>query len=201
MSTVKKPRSNSKRRVMLLGLLGALVALGISTRIWITVQPAVGTVKIPLIEVAGSDAATAVAALAVVALAGSLAAMIAGKIARWIIAVILLLAGGGIAGSGIVVLSDPVAAAATKVGEATGLNASDGVYHVGIWPWFAILAGLLLVAAALLLAITGRHWKSSRKYARDAAAGAPASGGQASEGRIDEITGWDSLSRGDDPTG
>lgn len=201
MSTVKKPRSNSKRRVMLLGLLGALIALGISTRTWITVQPAVGTVKIPLIEVAGSDAATAVAALAVVALAGSLAAMIAGKIARWIIAVILLLAGGGIAGSGIVVLSDPVAAAATKVGEATGLNASDGVYDVGIWPWFSILAGLLLVAAALLLAITGRHWKSSRKYARDAAAGAPASGGEASEGRIDEITGWDSLSRGDDPTG
>lgn len=200
MSKEPKPRRSTKRSVMLLGLLGAVLAMATSTRTWINVQPEVGNVKIPLIEVAGSDAATAVAALAVVALAGALAAMIAGKIARWIIAVILLLAGAGIAGSAISVLSDPVFAAATKVGEATGLNSSGGAYNLTIWPWAAVLAGLVLVGTALLLGLTSRNWAGSRKYARDAAdsSGKPAKA--ATEGKIDEISGWDSLSRGDDPT-
>ena len=201
MSTTTKTRRSTKRSVMLLGLVGAVLALATSTRTWINVQPEVGSVKIPLIQVAGSDAATAVAALAVVALAGSLAAMIAGKIARYIIAVILLLAGCGIAGAGISVLSDPVFAAATKVGEATGLNTSGGDYDLTPWPWFSVLAGAILAASALLLGITGRNWAGSGKYARDAEATAPGTAAAGPAGPIDEISGWDSLSRGDDPTG
>lgn len=201
MSEETKPRMGSKRNVMLLGLFGAVLALATSTRIWINVQPEVGSVRIPLIEVAGSDAAAAVAALAVVALAGSLAAMIAGKVARWIIAAILLLVGGGIIASAVSVLADPVLAATTKVGEATGLNASGGAYDVTFWPWAAALAGAVLVADAVLLAVAGRHWAGSRKYSRDAAATAAGLPGAASNGPIDEISGWDSLSRGDDPTG
>jgi uncharacterized membrane protein (TIGR02234 family) len=201
LSQQQKPRGGSKRNVMLLGLAGAVLALATSTRTWINVQPEVGSVKIPLIEVAGSDAAAAVAALAVVALAGSLAAMIAGKAARWIIAAILLLVGGGIIASAVSVLADPVLAAATKVGEATGLNASGGDYDVTFWPWAAALAGAVLVANAVLLAVSGRHWTGSRKYARDAAATASGPAAAAQDGQIDEISGWDSLSRGDDPTG
>lgn len=201
MSEETKPRRGSKRNVMLLGLFGAVLALATSTRTWINVQPEVGSVKIPLIEVAGSDAAAAVAALAVVALAGSLAAMIAGKAARWVIAAILLLVGGGIAAAAVSVLADPVLAAATKVGEATGLNTSGGDYDVTFWPWAAALAGAVLVANAVLLAVAGRHWTGSRKYARDASATAAGLPAAAQDGQIDEISGWDSLSRGDDPTG
>lgn len=201
MSGQQKTRRGSKKNVMLLGLAGAVLALATSTRTWINVQPEVGSVKIPLIEVAGSDAAAAVAALAVVALAGSLAAMIAGKAARWVIAAILLLVGGGIAAAAVSVLADPVLAAATKVGEATGLNTSGGDYDVTFWPWAAALAGAVLVANAVLLAVAGRHWAGSRKYARDASATAAGLPAAAQDGQIDEISGWDSLSRGDDPTG
>ncbi|GAA5226194.1 Trp biosynthesis-associated membrane protein [Paeniglutamicibacter antarcticus] len=196
-----KPKRSAKRTVLLLGLLGSVLALATSTRTWIKVQPEVGTVKIPLIEVAGSDAAAAVAALAIVALAGTLAAMIAGKIARYIIAAIMLLAGGGIAASAISVISDPVFAAATKVGDATGLNNSGGKYDLGFWPYVAVLGGLVLVAAAVQLGLTGRSWAGSRKYSREAPAPAAGTAESAPEGKIDEIDGWDSLSRGDDPTG
>lgn len=193
-----KAKRSTKRTVLLLGLLGAVMALATSTRTWIRVQPEVGTVKIPLIEVAGSDAAAAVAALAIVALAGTLAAMIAGRIARYIIAGIMLLAGGGIAGSAISVISDPVFAAATKVGDATGLNNSGGEYELAFWPYLAVLGGLVLVAAAVQLGVTAGSWAGSRKYSREAPAPAAEA---AAEGKIDEIDGWDSLSRGDDPTG
>ena len=196
----KTPRWGTKRVVMLLGLVGAVLALATSTRIWITVQPEVGSVKIPLIEVAGSDASAAVAALAVVALAGSLAALIAGKVARYIIAAIMLLAGGGIVASAIAVLANPVAAAATKVGEATGLNTAGGDYQVSFWPYAAALAGVVLVLNALVLAIAGHTWAGSKKYARDNAAAARRADQANSTGPIDEIDGWDSLSRGDDPT-
>lgn len=194
------PRWGTKRVVMLLGVLGAVLALATSTRIWITVQPEVGTVKVPLIEVAGSDASAAIAALAVVALAGSLAALIAGKVARYIIAGILLLVGGGIAVSAGSVLGNPVSAAAATVGEATGLNAAGGDYHVSLWPYVAMLAGVILALNALVLAVAGRTWAGSKKYARDVEAGAAARDSKRASGPIDEIDGWDSLSRGDDPT-
>lgn len=201
MSNKKTGRLGTKRNVMLLGLLGAVVALATSTRIWITVQPQMGNVKIPLIEVAGSDAATAVAALAVVALAGSLAAMIAGKVARYIIAVILLLVGAGVIASALSVLVDPVAAASTKVGEATGLNAAGADYALSIWPYVAVLGGIILIVNAAVLAVAGRHWAGSRKYARDAQTVRDQAAAASGNGQIDEISGWDSLSRGDDPTG
>ncbi|GAA1495866.1 Trp biosynthesis-associated membrane protein [Paeniglutamicibacter kerguelensis] len=200
MTNTKTPRWGTKRVVMLLGLVGAVLALATSTRIWITVQPEVGSVKIPLIEVAGSDASAAIAALAVVALAGSLAALIAGKVARYIIAGILLLAGGGIIASSVAVLANPVSASATKVGEATGLNTAGGDYQVSFWPYVAVLAGVLLVLNALVLAIAGHTWAGSKKYARDNAAAAAQRDSANSTGPIDEIDGWDSLSRGDDPT-
>ena len=200
MSTTPTPRWGTKRMVMLLGVIGAVLALATSTRTWITVQPEVGSVKIPLIEVAGSDASAAIAALAVVALAGSLAALIAGKIARYVISGILLLVGGGIIASALAVLGNPVTAAAAKVGEATGLSTAAGDYQVSFWPYVAACAGLVLVVNALILAVAGRTWAGSKKYSRDAATAADSTEPAAPTGRIDEIDGWDSLSRGEDPT-
>ncbi|GAA4370858.1 Trp biosynthesis-associated membrane protein [Paeniglutamicibacter cryotolerans] len=188
-----------KRNVILASVIGAVLTLATSTRTWITVFPETSSVKIPNIVVAGSDAATAVAALAVVALAGSVAAAIAGKVARWIIAVVILGAGIGIAGSALVAALNPVGAAASKVGDATGLKTITADYSVTLWPWVAVVAGVWLVASAVLLAVAGRGWASSKKYARaEAASGAEAATGD--EVEMDQINGWDSLSRGEDPT-
>lgn len=192
----------SKRNVVFAGVIGAVLTLATSTRIWINVIPESGAVKIPPIDVAGADAATAVAALAVVALAGSVAAAIAGKIARWIIAVVILGSGIGIALSALAAGTNPAGAAATKVGEATGLANISAGYSVSMWPWVAVATGAWLVIVAVLLAIAGRGWAASKKYARSdsAAQAGGAAAGEKPEGKLDQIDGWDSLSRGEDPT-
>lgn len=210
----------SKRYVVFAGVLGGIAGLAMSTRTWIHVVPAHGAINVQPFDVSGKDAATAVAALAVVALAGSVAAAIAGRMARWIIAVLVFLSGLGIAGSAATALADPVAAAVSKVGASAGTLRIQGDYQVTFWPWCTVLVGLWIMAAAIWLAVASRHWKTSRKYtpvtaptgaggaAEGAATGQAAAGhgeadgedGTGPAGVLDEIDGWDSLSRGDDPT-
>ena len=210
----------SRRNVLAGALLGAAAALATTTRTWIRVVPDAAAVRIPQIDVAGSDAATAVAALAVVALAGGLAAAIAGPVARRIIAVLLVAAGAGIVAASVGVVLDPQGAAAGVVGTATGMPAVAGTYTVLAWPWIAAAAGAWMALVGVVLFFAGRGWKGSRKYAGAAASGAEASGAAQPEGTVqpggtpqphstvrppadgplDEIDGWDSLSRGEDPT-
>ena len=63
-------------------------------------------------------------ALALVALAGGLAASIAGRIARWIITAIIVLAAAGIVAAAATVLADPLAAAQGSIAAATGVTGS-----------------------------------------------------------------------------
>ncbi|MGP5162610.1 Trp biosynthesis-associated membrane protein [Arthrobacter rhombi] len=218
----------SKRMVVSSGVIGAIAALAMSTRTWIHVIPSSGAINVQPFTVSGDDAATAVAALAVVVLAGSVAAAIAGRLARWVIAVLILLSGLGITASAISALSDPVSAAVSTVGEAAGTLKVQGDYDVTFWPWLTVVIGIWIMATAAWLAVAGHRWKASRKYTPapavqsapapgadpsstdDAAATepGPASAGLAvtpaapeGEDSMDEIDGWDSLSRGEDPTG
>ncbi|WP_372697785.1 Trp biosynthesis-associated membrane protein [Arthrobacter sp. JSM 101049] len=206
----------SKRYVVFAGVIGGIAGLAMSTRTWIHVVPAQGAINVQPFDVSGQDAATAVAALAVVALAGSVAAAIAGRFARWVIAVLVFLSGLGITGSAATALSDPVAAAVSKVGTAAGTLRIQGDYQVTFWPWCTLVVGIWIMGAAIWLAVASRRWKTSRKYTPATAATgvagaapgptAPDDGGAARDdeagraGTMDEIDGWDSLSRGDDPT-
>lgn len=209
----------SKRYVVFAGVLGGIAGLAMSTRTWIHVVPASGAINVREFDVSGQDAATAVAALAVVVLAGSVAAAIAGRLARWIIAVLVLLSGLGIAASALTALSDPVAAAVSKVGAAAGTMRIQGDYQVTFWPWLTVAIGVWIMASAIWLAVAGRRWKASRKYTpaavaatgepgdspASASASAAATGGNPApkpheSAVLDEIDGWDSLSRGEDPT-
>jgi uncharacterized membrane protein (TIGR02234 family) len=271
-----RPGGISKRAVVFAGVLGALAALGTTTRTWIHVIPSPGAINVAPFDVPGSDAASSVAALAIVVLAGSVAAAIAGRFARYVIAVLMFLAGIGIAAAAIGVVLDPMATAATTVGAATGTATVKGEYLLRFWPWVTVAAGAWIVLCSIVLAVAGRGWGLSRKYAAPAgtgtadrgtgtggaggagatgagtagsagavgAAGAPggahaggahpttrgagatnaamgngqagaaapgtgetgnggpANGGTAdAEAQLDEIDGWDSLSRGEDPTG
>jgi hypothetical protein len=84
-----------------------------------------------------------------------------------------------------------------------------------IWPWSAILGGVILVIAGIAVIVTSRSWPgASRRYqavrfepaddsasAFDDAASEPdgaTPGGPVS--RDDAIDNWDELSRGEDPT-
>jgi uncharacterized membrane protein (TIGR02234 family) len=199
----KRPATPAWARKSTLVLLVAVLALavfGTTTQTWMTVtldpnQVGQAGAAQSTLEVQGSKAATAVTALALVALAGGLAAAIAGRIARWIIIGIIVLASAGIVAAAATVLADPLAAAQGAIAAATGVTGSQAQVAVTAFPVLAVVAGCLLALSALLIIPAGRHWKTRTKY------DVPAAGSTAAtSGPVDEIDSWDRLSRGDDPT-
>ena len=199
-----------KSTVVLLIAVLALAVFGTTTQTWLTVhldpqQLGQGTAVQDGLQVQGSKAATTVTALALVALAGGLAASIAGKVARWVITGIVVLAAGGIIAAAATVLSDPLAAAQGSIAAATGVSGSTADVSVTAFPVLAVVAGSLLAVGGLLVVPAGRHWKTRTKY--DTAAHGATEHGTAEPGTpgaptgpVDEIDSWDRLSRGDDPT-
>jgi uncharacterized membrane protein (TIGR02234 family) len=189
-----------KSTLVLLIAAMALAAFGTTTQTWLTVHLDPGQLGQAVnsqdgLQVQGSKAATTVTALALVALAGGLAASIAGRIARWVITAIIVLASAGIVTAAVTVMADPLAAAQGSIAAATGITGSSVQVSVSVFPALAVVTGVLLGLGALLIIPAGRHWKARTKY--DAAA--PGTPG-APEGPADEIDSWDRLSRGDDPT-
>jgi uncharacterized membrane protein (TIGR02234 family) len=198
-SSRRTPAWARKSTLVLLIAVLALAVFGATTQTWITVtldpsQAGQAGAARDALEVQGSKAATAVTALALVALAGGLAAAIAGRIARWIITAIIVLASAGIVAAAATVLANPLAAAQGSIAEATGITGSQAQVAVTAFPVLAVVAGCLLALAGLAVPPAGRYWKARTKY------DAPAAGSAAATGPVDEIDSWDRLSRGDDPT-
>lgn len=194
----RTPALRRKGVVVLATVIAALAAFGSTTQTWLSVTLPQTAVQTPSIQVPGSDAATAVTAFALVGLAAALAASIAGRAARWIIAVILAVAGAGIVFSSVAVATDPAASAAPAIGEALGVTSEAGVSVTATaMPWLAVLAGLLLVLCAVWLLIAGRGWRTARRYEKSVGRNRSAK----ADANADEIANWDSLSRGEDPTG
>lgn len=209
-----------KSTVVLLIAVLALAVFGSTTQTWLTVhldpqQLGQGTAVRDGLQVQGSKAATTVTALALVALAGGLAASIAGKVARWVITGIIVLAAAGIIAAAATVLGDPLAAAQGSIAAATGVSGSTADVSVTAFPVLAVVAGSLLAVGGLLVVPAGKHWKTRTKY--DTAAQGTTHQGSAGQGSteqgttrpgspgapagpVDEIDSWDRLSRGDDPT-
>ncbi|MDQ0664759.1 putative membrane protein (TIGR02234 family) [Arthrobacter ulcerisalmonis] len=185
--------------VLLITLL-ALAAFGTTTQTWMTAtldpnQMGQAGAGQSAIQVQGSKAATTVTALALVALAGGLAAAIAGRIARWVITAIIVFASAGVVTAAATVLADPLAAAQGSIAAATGVSGSQARVDLTPFPVLAVVAGCVLALAALLILPASRYWKTRTKYDAAGAAGtAPAAG------PVDEIDSWDRLSRGEDPT-
>ncbi|MEC5181312.1 Trp biosynthesis-associated membrane protein [Arthrobacter sp. CG_A4] len=194
------PRWARKSTLVLVIAALALAVFGTTTQIWLTVlldpaQLGQAVTSREGLQVQGSKAATTVTALALVALAGGLAASIAGRMARWIITAIILLAAAGIVGAAAIVLGDPQAAAQGSVAAATGITGSNAQVGVTVFPALAVVIGSLLGLSALAIVPAGRYWRARTKY--DAAAAGTA---VSPAGPSDEIDSWDRLSRGDDPT-
>ncbi|MEV4954182.1 Trp biosynthesis-associated membrane protein [Paenarthrobacter nitroguajacolicus] len=190
----QSPRWARKSTIVLATTILALAVFGATTQTWIDVRLDPTGASNSDLHVQGSKAATAVTALAVVALAGGLAASIAGKIARWIIAVLITLSAAGIVLAAVTVILDPLGAAQGSIAAATGVSGGQADAAVTAFPVVAIVAGCLLAVCAIVLPLAGRHWTSRTKY--DAAARVKKSGSEP----VDEIDSWDSLSRGEDPT-
>ncbi|MFF1830663.1 Trp biosynthesis-associated membrane protein [Paenarthrobacter sp. NPDC058040] len=193
-SASAQPRWARKSTLVLGMVILAFAVFGATTQTWITVHLDPATASTPDLQVQGSKAATAVTALALVSLAGGLAASIAGRVARWIIAAIIALSAVGIILAAVTVMGNPLGAAQGSIAGATGVSGGQADVATTLFPLAAIVAAGLLGVGAVILPLAGRYWKSRTKYDK---AGSGASG---RTGPVDEIDSWDSLSRGEDPT-
>ncbi|MFJ7750798.1 Trp biosynthesis-associated membrane protein [Arthrobacter sp. NPDC097144] len=178
MSTPTK-RWQRKGTVIMAAVLFGIAAFATTTRTWLDVQLPRTAVQTPDLAVSGSDAATAVTAFAVVAITAGLAASIAGPVARWIVSVILLISGAGIAAASWTVINDPAQGASGAIGQAIGVSGSDNtVITLTAMPWAALVCGILVALTGVWLAVAGRSWKSSRRYAPAPAAAAESANAQ-----------------------
>lgn len=190
-----------KSIVILAALLCAAAVFGTTTQTWVTVHLQPTGVQTADLNVQGSKAATAVTALALVSLAGALAASIAGAVGRLVAAGIVVLSAVGIVFAAAAVLLDPRSAAAGAIASATGVTGGPAAALATVFPSLALAAAVLLALSGILIVVAGRHWSRRTKY--DAAV-TRASGSEAAPAAdddvVDEIDGWDQLSRGNDPT-
>lgn len=185
------------------GLLGAL-ALLTWTQPWLDAALADG----PVVTVAGDVAAPALPALALAMLALVAALALAGRVFRIVLGLLLSLLGAAIATSAVLVLAQPVAAAAPAVTELTGVEGPESVAALVTgtvltpWPAAALVVGALGVLTGILIAaLSGRWPERTRRYdavrlEQTGAADAP----DAPPAGRDRFDDWDALSDGRDPT-
>ncbi|MCS5713027.1 Trp biosynthesis-associated membrane protein [Herbiconiux sp. CPCC 205716] len=156
--------------ILLVLALSALTFLAWSQS-WGTLELVGGTVTEGTLDVPGSVAAPALSALGLagIALAGALA--IAGPIVRLVLGALEILLGASVVWSGVLALTDPVAAGASVVTTSTGVAGTSSIRELvtvgssSPWPAVAVALGILMVLAGLAVIVTVRRWPaSSRKY-------------------------------------
>jgi uncharacterized membrane protein (TIGR02234 family) len=192
------------RRARMIAVLGFLLAGGIgiisSTQTWITVHRA-DTAQ-PLL-VAGADARARLAPLSLAVLALGAALSIAGRVLRYVFAV--LGAGGAVVlalGTLTILFDPPLSAIAPALTEATGLSGDSALTDIATklepsgWAAAGLVAWIVLLAASVFVLVTAHRWKAGgRRYEQ------PAAGHHDHTGPLDPIDSWDELSHGTDPTG
>ena len=174
---------------VLLCLAGAALVLLATSRAWLSVQTDV-PIGLPArgVELTGSELAPGTRALALLGLAGVAALAATRSGGRIVVGALVALAGLGVMVAVARVALDQTAAAlrAEPGSSLTVVVREDG----GVWPYVALLGGLLLLAAGVLTVVRGRSWSAlGAKY------DAPTEPKPRSEASL-----WDALDRGEDPT-
>lgn len=183
--------------LVLLVLAGLCGAVTLPT--WITASatgPVIGTVAV---QVTGSAAAPGVLAASLVLAAAALALGLVGRIGRWVVSVVIAVAGVLVLVGALGVRSGARERAEQQAAELTGVGVLDGVVTVAVWPWAAVGLGVLVLAAAVMLLRASAAWSapSARHERAQSSAQAP---GRNPPPPDDERSTWDALGRGDDPT-
>jgi uncharacterized membrane protein (TIGR02234 family) len=177
----------SRRTVVLLLALGGASTLVASALPWVRlrIDSDLGT---QAVTVSGASLVPLAPAAGVVALAGCLAALTAGRWGRRLVGVLVVLVGALALVQAVATALQLVARArswwAVEVGVGPAASASAATTP---WPWLAVLGLLVTLAAGVLVLARGSAWSGlSRRYEAPAAA----TSGDA----------WTALDRGEDPT-
>jgi len=196
-------RSVRERRELTAAVLGAVVAGALALfaggRPWANVTTERGAPLPPVTGVlTGAEAAPLVPATGLVLLAAAVALLAVRGGGRTVVGVLVAAAGGALAWSGVRGLTG-VADVATEQAEVRGTTTAE---VLAAWPSVALVAGVLGVAAGVLVVVRGRTWPAmGRRYERSAGraeaavrTGAPRS----DEDRAQDA--WKAMDRGEDPT-
>jgi hypothetical protein len=186
-------RTRRERLVVVAALvvLGAGIVLA-STRTFSTVT--LVSREHPLV-IPGSSAVPALAPVGIVLLALAIALTIAGRVARIVLGVVLLLLGLAVVALALPSALDP--SAGTRGQEIAALGVTDVrssvVAVVGTpWPAVAVALGALAALLGVLVVVRAPRWPvGGRRYRSEAAPAAVST---------DPVDEWDALTRGTDPT-
>lgn len=202
------PNTRRTRRARVSPGMVLLGAMGVPGLAFLSSLPGWVIAQIPTVtetvrvEVSGTEAAPAITALSLVAVAAALVLRISGRMVQGLVCAVIFAAGIGIALAAWSVLEDPELAARIQVGEATGTTGTEGSFLPTVWPWVGGILGLATSAAGAVLWPLTRSWaRTSKRYDRPEAAAEAVPSEATGSRHGDEIDAWDSLSRGEDPTG
>lgn len=205
------------RTVLALLVLGALT-FGTGSPTWMTTTVATALEPEVAVAASGTSAAPGVGAGALVLLAAGIACALTGRVARYVALGVAAAAGVLVVAGTLAVVADPTPAATAAASAASGVTDLTSPVTLTPWPWAAVATGVLAVVVAVWGAVAARGWTAtSGRHERAGAAPGPgaagpegrttataATAGAGDEDEDDEIDphdAWDSLSRGDDPTG
>jgi len=194
-------RLTSKRMVLALVLVSALVILVSGSREWVSGSADNAALGASVLHGRGSDVAPGALAAALVGLASAVAVATSGTVVRFIAACTALLAAVLSAALIIGILLDPSAAlgnlAATGTGR-TGTVAANG--RVGFWAWAALAAALVMAVGGVGAMVGARRWHGLSSRYDAPVAGEASQQIAAGEMAPGHDSAWDQLSRGEDPT-
>jgi uncharacterized membrane protein (TIGR02234 family) len=151
----------------------------------------------------GADAAPLVPATGLLLLAAAVALLAVRGVGRVLLGLLLAVAGGVLAWSGLRALTGGLDDAAAEETLGRGTTAADVAAG---WPALALAAGLLGAAAGVLVVLRGRGWPAmGRRYERGPGGGgaAPRAATSPARPQTDEDraqAAWKALDRGEDPT-
>ena len=181
---------SSKRSVLVVGAVAVILLVAANSRTWVTGSVTDAVVQHARTAASGGKAGPALLASALVGAAAVLATLTTGRVPRWIASVITVAAGVVSVVATLAVVRNPgrtLGDVATSMTGHTGDRTVDA--SLTIWPWVAVLGGVLLALTGVLAIIGARTWSGlSSRY--DAPGATPA------RRRSD----WDMLSEGEDPT-
>lgn len=157
------------------------------------------------LQASGRQAAGAVPAVALVALAGAVAVLSTRRLGQSVAGGLLVLAGAAAAATSVGVLRTPARAVEQVVTAATGrTRVTDVTASVTSWPWLGVASGALVALGGCLAVVRARSWAGlparydTGRQGHEPAGDNGAGGSNGAAG--DPGLAWDAMSRGEDPT-
>ncbi len=189
----------SKRQAVL-AVAGSLgLTLLASTQVWVRGTTRDAVLGATQVSATGAQLAPGTTALALVVAAGVVALATGGPRIRYAAGALLVLAGLGMIGLHLPVLTDPAAALGGRAAQVAGRAGSTVRVDAALTPlsFVSLIGAIALVVSSSLGLVSARSWAGlSRRFDRSAGPGTPGpTGGQGAR-----HTAWDELTDGVDPT-